>query len=487
MTGKMISRRDFIRLASSAAAAAALASCAPAATPAPTTAPTAAPVPTKAPAAGEATKAPAATTAPTVAPTAAAATKAPAKTPVKLRWWGGVPEASGPKQTVEAWNKINPDIQVEYVQYPNNTEGNVKLDTALQADGEVDVLVSYGLNPLKQRADGGAIEPLDAFLGAFDPEKEFGKLDNRWDNKYWALILNSQPRFVYLNKKALDDAGLKVPTDWTWEEYMDYAKKLSKGSGPTKRYGAFYQFPDSFEPVRVSKGGDVSYKDDCTSNYEDPLFLAALKNRVQMQDADKSVAPFGDVTAAKLQPYSEFLTGKTAMLLEGSWILRYIKAVKDNPRDFMVAFAPMPHMKDGPNPFRPGVGDDRVSIAKKSKNKDAAWQFIKWWSTEGYINMTPFGRVTLWRGRKAEDTIQSFLGDFTDYQKYMDVDGYKTVMFGNSDKNYPIGFKANAAAEIGQINTEELSKVFLGETKPEDAMKNIKKRADEALAKACKK
>jgi multiple sugar transport system substrate-binding protein len=464
MSGKMISRRDFLRLASSAAAAAALASCAPAATPA---APTAAPAATKA---------------------AAAATTAPAaKTPVKLRWWGGVPEASGPQQTVQAWNKDHPDIQVEYVQYPNNTEGNVKLDTALQADGEVDVLVSYGLNPLKQRADGGAIEPLDAYLAGFDPEKEYGKLDNRWDNKYWALILNSQPRFVYLNKNALDEAGLKVPTDWTWEDYMDYAKKLSKGSGPTKRYGAFYQAPGAFEPVTVYKGGDFIYKDDCTSNYDDALFLTALKYRIQMQDADKSIAPLGDVTAAKLQPYSEFLTGKAAMLLEGSWILRYIKAVKDNPRDFLVAFAPMPHMKEGANPTRPGTADDRVSIAKKSKNKEAAWQFIKWWGTEGYINMTPFGRVTLWRGRKPEDTIQSFLGDFADYQKYMDVDGYKTVMFGNSDKNYPIQFKTNAAAEIGQINTEELTKVFLGELKPEDALKNLKKRSDEALAKVCKK
>ena len=242
-----------------------------------------------------------------------------------------MPEANGPKQTVEAWNKANPDIQVEYVQYPNNDEGNVKLDVALQAPGEVDVLVSYGLPRLKQRADAGAIEPLDAYLAGFDPEKEWGKLDNRWDDKYWALIGNSQPRFVYLNKNALDEAGLKVPTDWTWEEYMDYAKKLTKGTGATKRYGAFYQVPRPSEPVTVLKGGDFIYKDDCTTNFDDPLFLQALKMRLQMQDTDKSMAPLGDVTAGKLQPYSEFLTGKTAMLIEGSWILRYVANAQRQP------------------------------------------------------------------------------------------------------------------------------------------------------------
>ncbi len=469
-TVKRLSRRDLLKLSGGLAAGAMLAACAPAPAPAPAAQPAA----------------PAAKAEPTKA--AAAPTAAPApKQAVKLRWWGGVPEANGPKQTVEAWNKANADIQVEYVQYPNNDEGNVKLDVGLQAAGEVDVLVSYGLTRLKQRADAGALEPLDGFFAGFNPEKEWGKLDNQWDGKYWALIFNSQPRFVYLNKAALDEAGLKVPTDWTWEEYMDYAKKLVKGSGPTKRYGAFYQSEWSFEPVIILKGGDFVYKDECMTAYDDPLFLQALKMRVQMQDADKSVAPLGDVTAGKLQPYSEFLTGKAAMLIEGSWILRYVANVKDNPRDFPIFFAPMPHFKDTPNVFRPGNADDRCSIAKSSKNKEAAWKFMKWWGTEGYINMTPFGRMTLWRGRKPEDSIQSFLSVFADYQKYMDLDTYKTVMFGNADKNYPIQFRATAAAEMGQIQKEELTRVFLGELKPEDAMKNVKKRCDEALGKVCKK
>ncbi len=85
-----------------------------------------------------------------------------------------------------------------------------------------------------------------------------------------------------------------------------------------------------------------------------------------------------DVTAGKLQPYSELLSGKAAMLIEGSWILRYVSNTKDNPRDFSIAFAPMPHFKDTPNAFRPGNADDRVSIAKNSKNKEAAWKFIQW-------------------------------------------------------------------------------------------------------------
>lgn len=40
---------------------------------------------------------------------APAAVQAPAASePIKLCWWGGVPEANGPKQSVEAWNKGQP-------------------------------------------------------------------------------------------------------------------------------------------------------------------------------------------------------------------------------------------------------------------------------------------------------------------------------------------------------------------------------------------
>ena len=206
-----------------------------------------------------------------------------------------------------------------------------------------------------------------------------------------------------------------------------------------------------------------------------------------MQNTDKSIAPLGDVTAGKLQPYSEFTQGRAAMVIEGSWVLRYIKDTTNNPRDFVTTFAPMPHFKDTPNAFRPGNADDRCSIAKKSKNKEAAWQFMKWWGTEGYINMTPFGRMSMWKGRKVEDTVQAYLSDFKDSEKYLDVNTYKSVVFGNADKNFPIQFKATAAPELSQIQKEEIEKVLLGDQKAEDAIKNIKKRADEALGKVCKK
>ena len=54
-----------------------------------------------------------------------------ANSPVVLHWWGTFPEDKGPTQVVEAFNKIDPNVQVEYTRYVNDDAGNTKLDMTL--------------------------------------------------------------------------------------------------------------------------------------------------------------------------------------------------------------------------------------------------------------------------------------------------------------------------------------------------------------------
>ncbi len=279
--GKALSRRAFVRVAALTVATAAASACG--------ATPTATPAPAKP---AEPTKAP---VAPTPAP----------KTPVKLRWWGGVPDVNGPKQAAEAWNKNHPDIQVEYVQYSNNDEGNIKMDTALLVPNEVDVFVSYGLPRFKKRADGGLVEPLDAYLQGFDLDKEFGKSENKWDGKTWCIVANLQPFLVYCNKQAFDAAGLQVPKDWTWDDFSDIAKKLTTGSGAQKRFGAWLMSAN--ELVDWLKGYDFVYKDKCATNFDDPLYEYAYNLKVQHELTDKTCLPMADILAGKLQVQNEFL------------------------------------------------------------------------------------------------------------------------------------------------------------------------------------
>ena len=67
---------------------------------------------------------------------------------VKLTMWGAVPPENGPQEVVDTWNAEHPDIQVEYVRFVNDDDGNLKLDTALSTGQNVDLNFNYTLKNL---------------------------------------------------------------------------------------------------------------------------------------------------------------------------------------------------------------------------------------------------------------------------------------------------------------------------------------------------
>ena len=136
---------------------------------------------------------------------------------------------------------------------------------------------------------------------------------------------------------------------------------------------------------------------------------------------------------------------------------------------------------------RPGNCDDRVGINSKSSNKEQSWQFLKWWTTEGYISMTPYGRTTRWKGRKPEESAQALLSDWPEAPKYFDEEAYKRVMFQTyADVDFGISGITACRAEVGTIITEEGDRIYTGELKVKDGLASMKKRSDEALSKVCK-
>src|SRR5690606_13573118 len=82
---------------------------------------------------------------------------------IKLTMWGGVPPESGPQTVVDNWNKENPNVQVEYVRFVNDDDGNLKLDTALLTGQNVDLFVGYDLTRLTNRINSGVALDLSEF------------------------------------------------------------------------------------------------------------------------------------------------------------------------------------------------------------------------------------------------------------------------------------------------------------------------------------
>lgn len=79
-----------------------------------------------------------------------------------------------------------------------------------------------------------------------------------------------------------NEAGLgELPTEWTWDEYLDACAKMTKvEDGKTVVYGGsdFHQI-DSFTFPRQQVEGIDRYYDDSTglSAFNDPIIVNSLK------------------------------------------------------------------------------------------------------------------------------------------------------------------------------------------------------------------
>ncbi|GGD56116.1 ABC transporter substrate-binding protein [Paenibacillus nasutitermitis] len=406
-----------------------------------------------------------------------------------LKFWGAIPEENGPKQALDTWNAANPDIQVEYVRYINDEAGNTKLETALLAKGEIDLFINYSMDKLVKRIQAGMAEPLDTYVqnDSFDLKDQFGEnaIVKMEDKTYYipAIILND---FVSINKSMLDEANLPIPTDWTWDEYVSYASKLSKGQGNDKVWGSFVNGaqPKIFEymdkAVKTELGANAMYKEDGSSNFDNAAFKKYLDVMFQMEKTDKSQPPYAEAKMSKMEGSRMFLGGQVAMNWVGTASLRDIKNLESYPHDFVTAFAPPPKISTSSKNIGGGTGYlDYVTINSQTKNKDAAWKFMKWYVTEGNEPLIAGGRVPAWKHADQDKVAELILGD--NAEKLFDINSFKAVAFGVKD--FVVDTKFDKYPELQVITNEEGERALIGDETTAEAVANMKKRADELLGK----
>ncbi|NQX71343.1 extracellular solute-binding protein [Paenibacillus alba] len=409
---------------------------------------------------------------------APSASSSPAAQQVKLKFWGGVPIESGPQAVVDKWNAAHKDIQVEYVRYTNDDPGNTKLDTALLSNTDApDFFVNYNDALMDKRINAGMIEPLNDLIPkvGFDVDGVIGN-DNimKKDGKIYYLPGTKSVNGMMINKSSLDAVGEKVPFDWTWDEYVALAKKLTKQG----QFGGFLEpnwEPIALDVITSAQPVNAYYAPDGTSNLNNPAMRKGLEIQKQLLDA-KALIPYAEGVANKVNGQDQLLTGKAAMVYTGTYLIRYIKDDKAYPnRNFQIAFAPTPQWEKGKNVNRGGLGDN-ISINAKSQNKEASMKFLAWYLNEGNTDMIPGGRIP--SNKKADmNKIADLL--FGDKGQYFDKDSFMKVLQGNY--TFKLTTITTASAEIRKIVTEESEKYFMGSQSIDKAVEALKLRSDQAI------
>ncbi|MCU6793189.1 extracellular solute-binding protein [Paenibacillus sp. WQ 127069] len=414
------------------------------------------------------------------------------KTKIVVYHWTPV---EGMESAVKVFNETHPDIEAVYVKIPDSPDVPLKVNTLLASGEQIDVIAQWSPDDLRTRVDNDLYEPLNSYFeeNKIDFAKTFGeevaKLETINGNIY-GVPYGNKVNGIFYNKKLFDEAKVPYPKDdWTWEDFRETAKKLTKGEGPNKQYGFLpYVIEDWATIAQLKLGLNAMYKNDKESNYDNPYFKESLQLFHNMQFTDKSIMPLAEFPAKKLDSATNranvFFKGQAGMYMGASFITFYSK-FPENKHDFDIGVVNMPRYdKDYKTTSTISYSD--LSIPKSSKQKKAAFEWVKFFTidrpdvTSAPKGMQPPAPIHDENVKKGVfDTlynVPTFNGD----QVYKVFNDPSTVLVSDQTTI------TVAKKEIGAVVKEEVTRVFLGEKSVDDAVKDMKKRSDELIAKAKK-
>ena len=319
---------------------------------------------------------------------------------------------------VAAFEALHPNIKVEVV-YPvenDNTEYTKKIDLLLLANEPIDCMIESSVAKMVGKVNRELYQPLDTFLADeginYD---EVYSVSSEINGSHYALPIDVTPWFVMINKNLLDAAGLPVPPlDWTWDDYREYAQKLTQGEGMDKVYGSYFHTWNNYYQMAMYslKMDNCLYNDDGSLGFENPGFKDWLQFRYDMENVDMTSTPLIDVKTAQLAYRNEYFGGKAAMLPTGAWMLAEIKDSEKWPHDFQTVFAALPTWGDGGIAGRTFSDTKMLSIPVGAKHPKEAYEFIRFYTGEGaYIRA---GGLVALKDADVESNIATIIGENPD-------------------------------------------------------------------------
>lgn len=302
----------------------------------------------------------------------------------------------GLKKQAEAYMKANPDVKVEIEATAYTNLHEKELVELTGATGRYDVL-SIVTEWMPGYIASGFLEPLDEYIKKSPPEGGLdswvpGLLNFQKDavGKLYGLPHHDGPQFLYYRKDLFEDPAnqkafkekygydLKAPE--TWKQFLDIATFFTDpakdfwGTVLTAKYGE-QQLAHDFWLLLPLFGGSTGVDEKLNPTFNGPAGVECAQFYADLINKYK-VAPPSSTTFGIPEAGSFYLSGKAAM----HWNWAHIGAYAEMPKESKIV---------GKNgfvvfPIKEGVGKHSVygsywvlSIAKDSKNKDAAWDFIK--------------------------------------------------------------------------------------------------------------
>ncbi|GAA0568943.1 sugar ABC transporter substrate-binding protein [Paractinoplanes ferrugineus] len=316
--------------------------------------------------------------------------------------WGGGPDGGGP-DTINVLMVNNPQmidlqrltednftkttgIHVNFTVLPeNDVRDKISQEFSSQA-GQYDV-ASLSNFEIPIYAKSKWIAPLDAYVQAdtgFDQADILPPMTQSLtadDGKLYGEPFYGESSFLMYRKDVLDQAGLRMPANPTWQQVADIAAQVD-GKQPGMRGICLRGQPgwgQIFAPLTtvVNTFGGTWFERDWTPRVNSPEFTAATKFYV---DLVRAHGENGAPQAGFTECLNNLIQGNTAMWYDATSAAGSLEADK-SPVKGKIGYVAAPVDKTRSSGWLYAWS---WSIQQASSKKDNAWKFISWASSRQY-------------------------------------------------------------------------------------------------------
>ncbi|MCU6711152.1 extracellular solute-binding protein [Paenibacillus sp. J5C_2022] len=382
-------------------------------------------------------------------------------------------------EVIAAFEEEFPHIRVESVTAGDNNSNEMlkKVDLAAASGDGMDIIMVNNHENYAQRVGLGMFEPLNAYMEKESLNyEEVYKVGTDIEGQYYALPGKFNQFFIMINKDKLDKANLPIPTDWTWDDYLAYAKAMTEGEGASKQYGTYFHSWSDYVKLALfsqPQNSNLVKDDGESSNGDNPLLRKSLEIRHQAQEVDGSATPYMDVITQKLNYRTQYFGQSAAMIMTGSWMVPEAGGTDKIPAEFQTVFAPYPKNNESDKLYT-RVSSDLMAIYAKSKHKDEAYQFIRWYTTEGITMQGKY--LPSWKQADMKQVVDTLVNSSKNPEM---VHKESLISVLENAIPAPISAPVPFIGEVEKAYLEETDKFLLGEqdidTTLEQAQEKIEK------------
>jgi ABC-type glycerol-3-phosphate transport system substrate-binding protein len=297
--------------------------------------------------------------------------------PVTLDYWvfqsGGL-AGDFLDQLVSDFQAKYPNVTINVTSYPEDNYG-VKLDTAIAAGKEPDLVLVFGPEQMRQ----GLLLPLDDMIAAnnidtsqyvpsiVQPGDEFSC---NYENHLYCLGSYAGSTQLLYNKDMFEKAGLKPPAPWppiTPEQFVDDACKLTDQANGV--WGGAASDPLAFDPWETFFSADGK-----TATFNSPQAVEQFETLAS--GYQRGCFPTSNILDPWEQGRDYFSQGKLAMVITDFQDLDKVEKAGIN---YGTTAPPTPAGMD-PYFF---VWTDSVGVMASTDHPDEAMNFVAYLTTQG--------------------------------------------------------------------------------------------------------